>query len=111
MQGNKWKWTEGKVDPAAPHMKLFVGEWGEAALPVAVVAEPVGHSFAVEFLKIPDVDPTEYERIKSVVAEELTFYLVEKGEKDPWQYAIYHCGTASNMYSQVHWGYFPSGTE
>ena len=45
------------------------------------------------------------------VTKELTFYLVEKGEKDPWRYAIYHCGTASNIYSQVHWGYFPIGAE
>ena len=26
---------------------------------------------------------------------------------DPWSYAIYHCGTAANIYSPVHWSYFP----
>lgn len=44
------------------------------------------------------------------MTKELNFYLVEKGEKDPWQYAIYHCGTASNIYSDVHWGYFPGAS-
>ena len=107
----QWEWKEGKVDPAAPHMKLFYGEWGESALPVALVAKPVGNLFAVEFLQVPDLDLSQYERIKQAVTKELTFYLVEKGEPDLWKYAIYHCGTASNIYSQVHWGYFSGGTE
>jgi hypothetical protein len=92
-------------------MKLFYGDWGESALPVALVAKPVGQSFAVEFLEVPELDQGEYERIKQAVMKELTFYLVELGERDPWKYALYHCGTASNMYSHVHWGYFPDGSE
>jgi hypothetical protein len=107
----RWGWKDGKVDRFAPHMKLFYGDWGESALPVALVAKPVGQSFAVEFLQIPELDQGEYEQIKQAVMKELTFYLVEKSEPDPWKYAIYHCGTASNIYSQVHWGYFPGGTE
>jgi hypothetical protein len=107
----RWEWKEGKVDRSAPHLKLFVGEWGESALPVALVAKPVRNAFVVEFLEVPDVDQSEYERIKRAVTEELTFYLVAKGEPDPWKYAIYHCGTASNIYSQVHWGYSPGGPE
>jgi hypothetical protein len=106
----RWEWKEGKVDRAAPLLKLFFGEWGESALPVALVAKPVGNTFVVEFLPIPELDQGEYERIKLAVTKELTFYLVEMGE-DPWRYAIYHCGTASNIYSDVHWGYFPGGTE
>src|SRR5262249_25613914 len=110
-ESTRWEWKEGKVDRSAPHMKLFYGDWGESALPVALVAKPVGQSFPVEFLQIPEVDQGEYERIKQAVMKELTFYLVEKGEKAPWQYAIYHCGTASNIYSQVHWSYFPGRSE
>jgi hypothetical protein len=107
----QWEWREGKVDLAAPYMKLFCGEWGESALPVALVAKPVQGTFIVEFLQIREVNESEYQRMKLAVTKELTFYLVEKGEKDPWQYAIYHCGTASNIYSDVHWGYFSGGTE
>ena len=107
----RWEWKEGKVDGSSPHMKLFVGEWGESAVPVALVAKPVGNSFAVEFLEVPELDQSEYVRIKLAVMKELTFYLVEKGEPDPWKFAIYHCGTASNIYSEVHWRYFPGGTE
>jgi hypothetical protein len=92
-------------------MKLFYGDWGESALPVALVAKPVGNTFAVEFLQAPELGKSEYERVKLAVKKELTFYLVEKGEPDPWKYAIYHCGTASNVYSQVHWGYFQGESE
>lgn len=71
---------------------------------VALVAKSVGNTFVVEFLRPSELDQEEYERIKLAVTKELNFYLVEKGEKDPWQYAMYHCGTASNIYSDVHWG-------
>ncbi len=106
-----WQWNEGQVDRAAPHMKLYYGDWGESALPVALVGTPVGKSFPVEFLTVPALDQSQHERIKLAVMKELTFYLVQKGEKDPWKYAMYHCGTASNIYSEVHWGYFPDGSE
>ena len=78
---------------------------------MALVAAPVGNSFAVEFLEVPNIDQSEYQRMKTAVTKELAFYLVELGEPDPWKYAIYHCGTASNIYSDVHWEYFPSGVE
>lgn len=110
MRRQKWTWKEGKVDRCSAHLKLYVGEWGDSAVPVALVAKPVGNSFAVEFLDVPNFSQSEYEPMKAAVTKELTFYLVEKGEPDPWKYAIYHCGTASNIYSKVHWGYFPSGS-
>jgi hypothetical protein len=89
----QWEWKEGKVDRSAPRLELFYGDWGESALPVALVAKPVGQSFPVAFLQLPELDQGECERIKWAVTKELTFYHVEKGEPDPWQYAIYHCGT------------------
>ena len=119
MQGAKWELTEGKVDLTAPHMKLFYGDWGDpktyearkSALPVALVAKPIGNSFVVEFPHILDLDQSEYERSKLEVTKELAFYLVDKDEPDPWEYAIYHCGTASNLYSPVHWTYCSGGTQ
>jgi hypothetical protein len=48
------------------------------------------------------------------VRKELHFYLVEHpkdfpGTGHPWEYAVYHCSTGANMYSSVHWSYFPNG--
>ena len=109
MQGNRkqWEWQEGKVDFAAPHMKLFFGDWGDSSTPVALVAEPVKGTFVVEFLNVPHLNESENQRLKVVATKELSFYLVEKGEHDPWKYAIFHCGTQSNFYSELHWAYFP----
>jgi hypothetical protein len=52
--------------------------------------------------------------ILAEVRSELDFYLVEHPKEfpdtgHPWEYAIYHCGTASNVYSSVHWSYFSAG--
>jgi hypothetical protein len=37
------------------------------------------------------------------VKKELLYYLIELEEPDPWLYAKYHCTTALNWYSMVHW--------
>jgi hypothetical protein len=39
-QPTEWAWNEGKVDRSAAHMRLV---YGDADLPVALVANPVGH--------------------------------------------------------------------
>lgn len=103
------EWKEGKVDRNAEHMKLYWGEWGDSTRPVALVAKPCGSTFLVEFLEVPGLGENEEQQAKLAAIRELTFYLVEKNEQDPWKYAIYHCGTSSNFYSDVHWGYFPEG--
>ncbi|HNS51645.1 MAG TPA: hypothetical protein PKO09_10755 [Anaerolineae bacterium] len=44
------------------------------------------------------------------VLRNVRFYLIRECEISrppdfhPWNYAIYHCGTMSNVYSMVHWG-------
>ena len=40
---------------------------------------------------------------------ELRYGDAAKGEPNPWEYAIYHCNTSANVYSKVHWSYFPNG--
>ncbi|CAN5160949.1 hypothetical protein BH11PLA2_BH11PLA2_43300 [soil metagenome] len=48
----------------------------------------------VEFLEFPKLDKSEYEKIKLAVVKELACSLIEKGEVNPWKYAIYYCSTA-----------------
>jgi hypothetical protein len=58
--------------------------------------------YAAEFL----LDPTASDEAAQATSEAKTaldFYLVELNEPDPWAYAIYHCGTASNLYSSIQW--------
>ena len=103
----RWAWAERDVDPADDHFALRYGSAGESDwdtwVLVARVGRPVQEVFGVQFLVARDVaalDPA----VKAVTAE-LDFYLVEKGEQNPWAYAQYHCGTSANLYSKVHWLY------
>lgn len=102
---SQWRWAEGDVDASEEHLELWAqrepnGEWA----PVVLVSSPRQGLFNVSFL----VDP--YDRVNAKIVEgvtqELDFYLVEKGEPDPWTYAKYHCGTGANVYSFVHWCFF-----
>jgi len=106
-----WKWVEGDVDRAKEHFELRYGDANETEYedwrPVALIGRPQNHSFQVKWL-IDESTPEGKEFIQEA-REEIDFYLVQKGESDPWAYAIYHCGTASNIYSRIHWSYYGSG--
>lgn len=101
------RWSAGVVDLGIEHIKLFVGPYGNGAQVIALLAPTGDRSFTVQFV----VDKTGHAAAMADVTRELNFYLVEKGEENPWAYAKYHCNTASNIYSSVHWGlYRPSAS-
>ena len=108
----RWAWAERPVDVAGDHFELRHGSVEESERdkwrPVARVGPPTKSTFPVEWI-LDRTDPA-HRRVVSAVAKELDFYLVTKGEADPWAYAQYHCGTSANMYSHVHWG-FHKGTK
>ena len=107
----KWDWREGMVDVRGEHIELRYGDAAKSAykqwLPIALIGKPADQVFPVLWLMSPD-NPSHEEMIASA-RKELDFYLVENREPDPWAYAKYHCNTAANMYSDVHWSYFPDG--
>ena len=108
------RWAEGPVDPAGEHIEI---RYGSAELdsydqwtPVAIIGRPVRGTFPVRWL----LEPTQDLAIASEARRELDFYLVDHPRDfpstgEPWQYAIYHCCTSANVYSCIHWSYFPSG--
>jgi hypothetical protein len=107
-KGN-WSWREGKVDRTSDHFELRYGSangsgWDEW-LPVALVGRPINGVFVVQFL-IDQANESQAQ-VVGVLIDELDFYLVEKGEPNPWAYAQYHAGTLSNVYSLIHWSFFP----
>ncbi len=109
--GRAYKWVETPVDPSEEHMALRYGgaesdDWSDWTL-VARVAAPQDGIFRVEFLLDPS-DPKE-SGIRAKAEIELNFFFVDKKELDPWRYVQYHCTTASNLYSDIHWSYFPTG--
>jgi hypothetical protein len=91
------------VNPKQDHLEIHYGNaFGELS-PVAIVACIRKGLVNVQFL-IEKADPKSSE-IAQDVAGELTFYLAELREPDPWRYLQYHCGTTSNVYSPVHWSF------
>ena len=101
-----WSWTERAFDPIEDYFVLRYGSAQEDYDTWTVVARmgcPDNGVFRVEFL-IDQRDP-RFEGAKNAAIAELNFFLTQKGEKDPWRYMKYHCGTASNIYSSIHWGF------
>jgi len=70
-------------------------------IPVALVAPCPGGDFTVQYLLL--ADDADARRIVRAVQNELRYYIIESAERDPWAYAQYHCGTALDWYSRVHW--------
>jgi hypothetical protein len=93
---------EGIVDRDAEHIKLY---YKEDRNPTAMVAKPEGDTIIYQF--ISNIDDTQEPKRK--VLRELEIYFNELKNPDPWGYAIYHCSTVSNVYSNVHWSYYPEG--
>jgi len=104
-----WSWREGAVDQAEDHFELRYGSASEAGwdawMLVAFVGPPKGREFPVRFLVERD-DETKARIVKDLVGE-LNFYLVELERPDRWAYMQYHAGTASNLYSSIHWAFVP----
>ena len=105
-----WTWRVGSVYGMTDHFELRYGTSEKAGwddwIPVALVGLPTEQVFVVEFL-IDEEQTLEHAKIIKDVKDELDYYLVNLGDRDPWLYAQYHCGTLSNAYSTVHWSYIP----
>lgn len=119
MQDNeraKWAWSEGTVDPNQEHIKLSYGDVknGEDVVPIALLSLDGERRFAVQFIPGWKDTVLDSRAVFKEIHRELDFYLVDnrglsKEEPDPWAYAIHHSSTGSNIYSLVHWSWFPKG--
>ena len=109
----RWHWQDGAVDHQKEHIELRHGDAGENSYedwhPIARIGKPRKNIFPVQWLV--SADSPEHQAMLADARKDLDFYLVEKCETDPWAYAQYHCNTGANMYSRVHWSYFPTGTQ
>lgn len=102
---SNWEWREGEVDRSRHHIRLTCGDTADTRpqdlRTVAFVGKPSKGVFHVQ-LVVSGHEPAEAEMMDAV-RRQLDFYLVEKGEDDPWAYALYHCNTAASLCSRVHW--------
>ena len=102
-------WRLGKVSGDAGCLGVQYGVPAGASqrdwIPIALVAPPVAGVADVEFLV--ERAHRGFANAVEAVEEELQFYLVEKGEPDPWDYlSRHHVGQLANEYGRVQWGYF-----
>jgi hypothetical protein len=105
------EWQEGEVDRTKQYFELRFGsaedgEWSEW-MPAALVGPPAAGVVMVQFLVEPG-DP-KYGDVVGDAVKEIQYFLIDKNEDDPWSYAKYHCGTAANVYSQIHWSFYEPG--
>ena len=115
MRGTGWRWVEEAVDTSQDHIEITYGKIRKDGpigqnifIPVALVAAPRRKTFKVQFLV--KGNNAECPNMLAEVRKELDFYLTEiagGSRLPPWQYVKYHCGTAANLYSNVHWNILP----
>lgn len=106
------RWQRGYVDTSSEHFELLVAASEEdehsEGTSVAVIGPPEAGSVNVSFLiEESEANASLIEKVE----REINFYLIELNEPDPWKYAQYHCGTASNVHSSVHWSFIEAGSK
>jgi hypothetical protein len=106
------RWQRGYVDTNSEHFELLVAVSEEdeqtEGKSVAVIGPPEDGSVNVSFLiEENEANASLIEKVE----KEINFYLLEINEPDRWKYAQYHCGTASNVYSSVHWSFVEAGSK
>lgn len=99
-RGAPWAWVEGIVNTGGERFEIT---YGDDPRPSALVRRGRGRSITVQLFSPAGESASDAKEAHAKVEEELRFYFVEPNEPDPWAYAIYHCTTAANLYSQVHW--------
>ena len=106
------EWMEGIVDLDDEHIRITYGDVrkNEEIILFAFVTPTVKGKedrFTIQFVDLQDIEADRQALILRDVKKDLDYFLVEKGELYPWKYAAYHCSIAANIYSPVHWSYFP----
>ncbi|MEO8231019.1 MAG: hypothetical protein ABI638_01970 [Ignavibacteriota bacterium] len=107
MNHNDWKWQPGKVDLKNRYFEL---KFGVVPAPVARIGIDENKSFIVEFLlNVKELDKRQ--EMFSEIIWEIELYLINNNNADPVEYMINHTKKCANMYSRIHWRYFPKGSK
>ena len=87
---------EGTVDSGKEHIKIV---YGDGMIPMCLL-QPQGAAFVAQFLVEED------EANSNMIAQvwrELKLHLIDKQMPFTWRYAILHCSSGENIFSEVHW--------
>lgn len=105
------KLIEGQVDTEGEHFEMSCGSIQEVKpkfVKVGLLAKNSDGDFVYQFtIEKNDANKDIFKR----VLKDFEFYLLEHGPKsftkDGWEYAKYHSTTSSDVYSYVHWSFYP----
>lgn len=104
----KWEWIPGKIDLSKRYFEL---KYGNRPAPVARIGITDNQKFIVEFMIPPDIDRQLSEEMLKEIIYEIELYLINNSVTDPLTYMINHTYKCANLYSKVHWVYFPTGAK
>jgi hypothetical protein len=108
MNNDFWEWNLGIVDTTNRYFEL---KFGNFPAPVTRIGIGNNHNFIVEFLLSTSVEHEQQEEIFREIIYEIELYLINNSEPDPVTYMIKHTQKCANLYSKIHWGYFPKGSK
>ena len=108
MNNDFWQWFPGKVDINNRYFEL---KYGNTPAPVARIGIGDYKNFVVEFLININDDIERQKEIFNEVLFEIELYLINNSVPDPIEYMINHTKKCANLYSRVHWRYFPKGSK
>ena len=108
MNNDFWQWFPGKVDINNRYFEL---KYGNTPAPVVRIGIGDYKNFVVEFLININDDIERQKEIFNEVLFEIELYLTNNTVPDPIEYMINHTKKCANMYSKVHWVYFPKGSK
>lgn len=108
MNNDIWQWYPGKVDLINRYFEL---KYGNDPSPVARIGIGEYRTFTVEFLLNINDDIERQKDIFNEVLWEIELYLINNSEPDPVEYMINHTRKCANLYSRIHWNYFPKGSQ
>jgi len=107
MNSDSWIWQPGKVDLRNRYFELKFGFDPSAVARIGIGENQV---FIVEFLLNVNDDIYKLKEIFSEALWEIELYLINNSEPDPIEYMINHTKKCANMYSKIHWRYYPKGS-
>lgn len=110
--GVEWRWigspdvvvVRGKVDVKAQHVGLCTGDRFLARLAPQDPANPEAGLYLLEWLIPPG--HLKAEQWTKEVMDRVSSMFTGAGERQPWGYLLYHCGTTGNAYSSMNDGVY-----
>jgi hypothetical protein len=103
--------VESKVNTSFNHFEIYSNDknnensQGFLVGKVSQIIPGSKYCFSYEFDEMNNIPEKEVMEAKKQMNRELNLFFIEERPLPAWEYAKYHCSTASNLYSNIRWTY------